>query len=181
MTQLSSYMRNHYRISILIGIFLLVAFGFYGQAAKRSHQKALEACIEDLESLKKQTSSVEYIRVMPVHDANYYWGVKNSQGEIVVPFQYRYISNFVDGVAAFSNTKDNKNKKGFIDFTGRVLFEFKGARHNDEFSGFENGRTRVFLWETEVLPWGIFTEYGNPLGRVYGYVDCTGKVTFEKS
>lgn len=87
--------------------------------------------------------------------------------------------DFADGIAVFSGTKENPDLNGFIDLNGNVILKFWGANPDEDFSGFKNGRAEVYVHEAD-MPWGFLVPPGNPVPKIYGYVDCTGKVTLEK-
>ncbi|SRR5579883_1843576 len=109
-----------------------------------------------------------------VADRNWYKGFINSKGELVIPHKFVWVSDFIKGIAVFSGTRDDRELKGFIDGSGNVLLTFRGAIPEPEFIGFDqNGRVGVFVHD-------LSKEYGNPIPKIYGYVDCTGKVTLEK-
>lgn len=108
-------------------------------------------------------------------------GFINSQGETVIPYKFVAVSDFVDGLAVFHGTKDDRQQRGVIDLNGNVVLKIHSARPDiDFYSGFKSGRTKVFIYEHEDLPWGLFKPYGNPVRKIYGYVDCTGAVTLKR-
>jgi hypothetical protein len=114
-----------------------------------------------------------------VADKNWYKGFINSLGEIVIPYKFIWVSDFVDGIAVFSGTRENPDQEGFIDLNGNVLLKFSGANPDVYFIGFKKGRAKVYVNEAD-MPWGFLVPSGNPVPKIYGYVDCTGKVMLEK-
>jgi WG containing repeat len=109
-----------------------------------------------------------------VADRNWYQGFINSRGELVIPHKFFWVSDFAKGIAVFSGTKEDRELNGIIDVNGNVLLTFRGAIPEAEFNGFDqNGRVSVFVHD-------LSREYGNPVPKIWGYVDCTGKVTLEK-
>ncbi|MBE9011043.1 WG repeat-containing protein [Pseudanabaenaceae cyanobacterium LEGE 13415] len=111
-----------------------------------------------------------------VADRNSYKGFVNAKGEIVIPYRFVWVTDFFDGVAFFSGTREDREQRGFIDRDGTVLLTFRGASMYD-FTGFKNGRAEVYVHEAD-MPWGFLVPLGNPVPKIYGSVDCTGKVEF---
>jgi WG containing repeat len=106
-----------------------------------------------------------------VADANWHKGFIGEKGELVIPFQFVWVSDFSNGVAIFSGTKKDRDLNGVIDLTGQILFTFKGASPSPDFVGFDQyGRTSVYVNNS-------FWDFGNPVSKQSGYVDCTGKVS----
>lgn len=109
-------------------------------------------------------------------------GFIDSKGELVIPHKFVSVTDFVNGLAVFHGTTDDRWQRGVIDLNGNIVLEIHGVRPGLEFyDGFENGRTEVFIYEHEEIPWGLFKAYGNPVPRIHGYVDCTGAVTLERT
>ncbi|MBE9114993.1 WG repeat-containing protein [Lusitaniella coriacea LEGE 07157] len=117
-------------------------------------------------------------------DRNWFQGFINAKGEIVIPQEFRGVTDFAGGVAYFSGTREDQKKRGFIDRNGNIILELRNVDAHIEtfpYSGFNNGRITAYLHKHESVPWGGFLfPYGNPVPRVYGSLDCTGKVTFEE-
>jgi|GEM_PF-2917710 len=112
-------------------------------------------------------------------DENWYVGFFDERGHLVIPYKFVYASDFYGGLAAFSGTKEDRYKRGFIDRNGKIVLELKGAYHGYDFTGLKNGRSRVYLPRHQAVPWGFLLPYGNPVPKIYGYVDCTGRVTWD--
>lgn len=109
-----------------------------------------------------------------VADRKWYKGFINAKGEPVIPHRFVWVTDFFNGVAFFHGTREDRGQKGFIDRDGNVLLTFRGASM-DSFIGFKQGRTKVYVYEAD-MPWGFLVPPGNPVPKIHGFVDCTGKV-----
>jgi WG containing repeat len=97
-------------------------------------------------------------------------GFIDGRGELAIPYQFVWVSDFSKGVAIFSGTKEDKDLQGVIDVNGQIVLTFKGASPAPDFAGFdESGRTSVYIHDD---PWAV----GNPVSKKYGSLDCTGRI-----
>ena len=147
----------------------LPALYFLHQQIKTAqHQRELQACSEKFEQIRTDAAKISSVNLYPFqkHKWDYLW-----------------VSNFDGGVAAFLGTKEDRQKQGFVDFNGNIVLEYQDPLKIDTlfgFWGFKNGRTEIFIYDHEAVPWGFLLPYGNPVPRIYGTLDCTGKVTFRR-
>jgi WG containing repeat len=182
-----------------------LSYMLYHQRSKAESMAQLTACIARLERINLESSRIRPVALAPfsqqyqqlgyknlkgevvipatftearhffygravVADRNWYKGFINEKGELVIPFQFAWVSDFSKGMAIFSGTKSDRNLNGVIDLNGQILFTFKGADPIPDFIGFDQyGKTTVCVNNS-------FWDYGNPVSKKYGYVDCTGKV-----
>lgn len=109
-----------------------------------------------------------------VADLSWYKGFINARGEVVIPHQFVWVSDFFNGIAVFNGIRNDRDQKGFIDRDGNVLLTFRGAEPFPEFIGLRNGRAKVYVYEAGA-PWGFLVPPGNPVPKIYGHVDCTGR------
>lgn len=188
---------------------LTIFHPFNQQPLKAQPSSELHACIAKFEKIRIESEKIKPVNLVPflqayqqlgyrdrkgkvvipprftearhffngravVADRNWYKGLINSKGELVVPHKFVWISDFIHGTAVFGGTREDRDLRGFIDVNGNVLLTFRGAIPMPEFIGFDqNGRVRVFVHN-------LSKDYGNPVPKIMGYVDCTGKVTLEK-
>ena len=147
----------------------LPALYFLHQQTKTAqHQREFQACSEKFEQIRTDAARISSADLYPFqkHRRNYRW-----------------VSNFDGGLAAFSGPQEDRQKQGFVDFNGNIVLEYQDPVKIDSFpgfGGFKNGRTEIFAYEHEAVPWRFLLPYGNPVPRIYGTLDCTGKVTFRR-
>ncbi|QIW16469.1 hypothetical protein A4G20_09045 [Pasteurellaceae bacterium RH1A] len=67
---------------------------------------------------KNKITSYEYREGMAKTQLNGYWGYINTNGEVSIPFQFKYAANFYDGLAAVQ-TFDNL--WGYINYNGQYV------------------------------------------------------------
>jgi hypothetical protein len=183
-----------------------LSYLLYHQRSKAESIAELTACIAKFERIEREASRIRPVALVPfreqhqqlgyknlkgeviipanftearhffygravVADKNWHKGFLNEKGELVIPFQFVWVSDFSKGIAIFSGTKADRDLNGVIDLNGQILFTFKGAEPSPDFLGFDqHGKTSVYvnnsLWD-----------YGNPVSKQSGHVDCTGKVS----
>jgi WG containing repeat len=75
----------------------------------------------------------------------WYKGFIDSRGELVIPHKFVAVSDFIDGLAIFSGTKDEREKRGVIDLNGNIILEIHNVHPTIElyirkkgFVGFRN-------------------------------------------
>ena len=199
--------RNHIIYAFLL-LAPPILYWFYQQPSNARSSEDLRACVAEFEKLRVEAAKIKPVDLFPflqgyqqlgyrdkkgemmipprftearnfsqgkavVADRNWYKGFINSKGELVIPHKFVWVSDFSKGIAVFSGTKEDREQKGFIDLRGNVVLTFKGASPDPEFNGFEDGRVSVYVHD-------LSRGYGNPVSKIYGYVDCTGKVTLKK-
>lgn len=157
-------MKKRYATFAFALFALSLLYLFQRQVAAAQHEKNLRSCIKKFESVRAEAAKIQSTNLYPFQKQRW---------------NFVWVSDFVDGLAVFSGTKENREQKGIVDFNGNIVLEFQGA-HVEYFNGFENGRTRAYVYEHEAVPWGFLLPYGNPVPRTYGYLDCTGTVTLDK-
>jgi hypothetical protein len=183
-----------------------LSYLLYQQRSKAESIAKLRACIAEFERIGREASRIRPVALVPfqeqyqrsgyknlkgevvipatftearhffygravVADRNWYKGFLHEKGELAIPFQFVWVSDFSKGIAIFSGTKADRNLNGVIDLNGQILFTFKGADPSPDFLGFDqHGKTSVEVNNS-------FWDYGNPVSKQSGYVDCTGKVS----
>lgn len=136
--------------------------------AQASHERELQACTKKLEQIRADAAEYSSVDQYPFEE--YRW-------------RYDGVSEFVGGLAVFSDTRKGRKQRGFVDLNNNIVLEFYdpvGVDTFPGFAGFENGRTPIFVWERDSVPWGFLLPYGNPVPRVHGTLDCTGKVILRR-
>lgn len=162
--------RSIKKLYVFVGCLAVVLPSAYllDRQAQARHERELQACTKKLEQIR--TDAAEYSSVNQYPFEEHRW-------------TYDGVSEFVGGLAVFSDTRENRKQRGFVDFNNNVVLEFYepvGVDTFPGFAGFENGRTPIFVWEHDSVPWGFLLPYGNPVPRVHGTLDCTGKVTLKR-
>lgn len=162
-------MKKTYAVVIAIAAILSLLYLLYQHVAAAEHQRALQVCTEKFEQIRADAAQIESVNLYPFqkHREDFIW-----------------VSNFSGGLAAFSGIQQDRKKKGIVDFNGNIVLEYRSVARVDSFvgfDGFKDGRTKIFVYKYETVPWGFLLPYGNPVPRVYGTLDCTGKVVLRKS
>jgi len=92
------------------------------------------------------------------------FGYINQKGELAIPYSFEWAGDFHDGLAAVAITKGTY---GFIDKTGRVVFQ---KRDWFEAGDFSEGLAAV---QVEVVDNSVYRGYRD---RKYGFIDHTGRL-----
>jgi hypothetical protein len=199
-------MKKIYLIGTFLVAVCSLSYLLYQQRSKAESITKLRACIAEFEHIEREASRIRPVALVPfqekhqqsgyknlkgeviipanftearhffygravVADRNWYKGFLNEKGELAIPFQFVWVSDFSKGIAIFSGTKADRDLNGVIDSNGQILFTFKGANPSPDFLGFNQyGKTSVYVNNS-------FWDYGNPVSKQSGYVDCTGKVS----
>ncbi|MFK8183884.1 MAG: hypothetical protein AB8B99_10965 [Phormidesmis sp.] len=154
---------------VVAGLAVTLSFAsLLHRQAQKTHKRELKACTEKLEEIRADAAELSSVDQYPFEE--YRW-------------TYDSVSEFVDGLAAFSNKREGRTQRGFVDFNNNIILEFYdpvGVDTFPGFAGFRDGRTPIFVWEHDSVPWGFLLPYGNPVPRVHGTLDCTGKVTLKR-
>lgn len=80
------------------------------------------------------------------------YGFINTDGKVVIPYKYRYVQNFSEGLAA-AILKQGDGKYGFIDQTGKMVIQPK----YEMALGFRDGLARVEITKDK---WGFIDKTG---------------------
>lgn len=97
----------------------------------------------------------------------YTWGMLNGNGEIILPFEYRYHthSNKPDIIFLTHKEKNGTTKAGIVDFEGKEVFPFKFKEWHEIFHWCDhasfvdtNGKIGLMDFEGKVYYAGIFDE-----------------------
>ena len=85
------------------------------------------------------------------------WGYLNKQGEIIIPFNYRYAADFSEGFAMVGKGDSDNTKYGFIDKSGKTVipFAYDGA------SEFSEGLATVMKDDYYTSKYGVIDKTGN--------------------
>jgi len=125
---------------------------------------------------------------VPMLNAEGKYGVVNSKGQVIVPFEYNYIGSYSQGLA-----KVEKNKKnGLVDINGKVVIPvmYESLYHCDN-SGWPksvviNGKAGAINRKNKLVIPASYSYIGcfynglalvsDPKGKTYGIIDSTGKL-----
>jgi hypothetical protein len=91
------------------------------------------------------------------------FGYLNQKGELAIPYRFEWAGDFHEGLAAVATTK---GKYGYIDKTGRIVFQ---KRDWFEAGDFSEGLAAV---QVEVVDNSVYRGYRD---RQYGFIDRTGR------
>lgn len=111
---------------------LILTYLLYRQA-QASHQRELQACTEKFEQIRADAAEYSSIDQYPFE--KHRW-------------TYDWVSEFVGGLAVFSDTREGQKQRGFVDFNNNIVLEFYdpvGVDTFPGFAGFENGHTPIFV------------------------------------
>ncbi|MEL6472198.1 MAG: hypothetical protein AAFQ74_20920 [Cyanobacteria bacterium J06623_4] len=160
-------MKKLYAIIAGIAVTLPLAY-LLNRQAQAAHARELQACSRKFEQIRADAAEYPSVDQYPFEEHRW---------------TYDRVSEFVGGVAVFSNTREGRKQRGFVDFNNNVVLEFYdpvGVDTFPGFAGFEDGHTPIFVWEHDSVPLGFLLPYGNPIPRVHGTLDCTGKVILRR-
>ena len=154
---------------VLLGTAIALPITYFLRTqTQATHAKELRACTEKFSQIRTDAAKFSSVDEYPFEEHRW---------------TYDSVSEFVDGVAVFSRTRKGRRQRGFVDFNNNVVLEFHhpvGVDTFPGFAGFKNGHTPIFVWEHDSVPWGFLLPYGDPVPRVHGTLDCTGKVILRR-
>jgi len=117
------------------------------------------------------------------------WGLENNEGEVILPFEFSKIQDFIDGRAI----AEREYKYGVIDDQGKIVIPIE----YDEIVDFTNGIAIVMIWaNNREQYYGVVGENGNIIipiefstidtfidgvavigkNETYGYINDQGKI-----
>jgi hypothetical protein len=155
--------KKYYILFGMMGLSAIILYLLYSMVEDSMHRKALRACIDKIETIAAGSSGLGAVsRLDPGH--------KNS---FIYASRFLGVSSFSNGIAGFNGVVGDSDLRGFIDVDGNLIFTFRGANIDVDFFGFDqHGRAKVYVLRNDnIYDWDNYK-------RVYGYVDCTGKVSF---
>ena len=161
-------MNKLYAIAAGVVITLPTIYLLLHHQAQVSHQKELQACTKELKQIRADAAKFSSTKLYPFEEHRW---------------TYDWVSDFEDGIALFYRTQEGRQKSGFVDFNNNVVLEYYDPVKVETiagFDGFENGHTAIFVYEHDSVPWGFLLPYGNPVPRIQGTIDCTGRVTLRR-